>query len=280
MEKLLSRQWPEKHWSYVQKLLRQERVVSDGIPLHRGQLVFAGQALEVLPGKESAPPLPNRKLRVEILHLDPELAVVFKPCGRAMHPGPGHGSDTLLNGLIARFPELLELGTERGYGLVHRLDLETSGPLVVARTAAGYDGLTAAFRERRVEKRYVALVDGPLEGEGTIEEPLDGKEALSRYRVLERAGRYAWVELHPITGRTHQLRLHLAGLGSPVLGDPRYGAGLDETTRRLGLPRLGLHCELLAFAHPLTGERVEVERPAPKLLRRAWKRAQKAAGTG
>ncbi|MCA8924669.1 MAG: RluA family pseudouridine synthase [Planctomycetes bacterium] len=279
IEKLLSKHWPDRHWSYVQKVLRQSRVVCDGIPLQRGQAVWAGQRLEVLPAPSAAAPLPNRKLHVEVLHEDEHLAVVFKPCGRAVHPGPGHGSDTLLNGLIARFPELLELGEERSYGLVHRLDLETSGPLAVARTVAGYDGLIAAFRERRVEKRYWALVEGRLPGEGTVTTPVGGKDAETRYRVLERAGSCATVEAHPITGRTHQLRIHFAELGAPVLGDARHGAGLDDTTKRLGVSRLALHCERLAFAHPLSGEAIEVLRPVPKLLRRAWARAQASQGS-
>lgn len=274
IEKLLARTFPDKHWSYVQKLLRQERVLSDGIPLRRGQTVWAGQELELLPGGPPAAPLPNTKLRVEVLHEDPDLALVFKPCGRPVHPGPGHGSDTLLNGLIARFPQLLELGEERGYGLVHRLDLETSGPLLVALSPEGYEGLVAQFRAREVEKQYWALVWGALPDAGAVDTPVGGLDAETRYRVLGRAGRCVLVEARPVTGRTHQLRIHFAELGAPILGDPRHGLGLDDTTRRLGLPRLALHCERLACAHPRTGERVEALRPAPKLLRKAWARAQ------
>ncbi|MEZ6189255.1 MAG: RluA family pseudouridine synthase [Planctomycetota bacterium] len=278
IEKLLARTWPDKHWSYVHKLLRQGRVQTDGIPLQRGQTVWAGQILELLPGGPPAPPLPNGKLRVEVLQADEDVALVFKPCGRPVHPGPGHGSDTLLNGLIARFPQLLELGEERGYGLVHRLDLETSGPLLVALSPAGYDGLVAQFRERKVEKQYWALVWGDLPDEGVVRAPVGDLDAETRYRVQGRAGRCALVEARPLTGRTHQLRVHFAGLGAPILGDPRYGDGLDDTTRRLGLPRLALHCERLACAHPTGGAPLEALRPAPKVLRKAWGRAQELWG--
>jgi 23S rRNA pseudouridine1911/1915/1917 synthase len=197
-----------------------------------------------------------------------------------MHPGPEHGSDTLQNGLVARYPELLALGFERGFGLVHRLDRETSGLLVVARTVRAYEGLTGHFAARQVEKRYRALTKGaPAAGaEGTVEGSVDGQEAVTRWRLVERTGARKWVvgqfELHPLTGRKHQLRIHLAGLGWPILGDKRHGAEGMPIAKQLGLRRVALHAEALAFCHPATGERLAFEAAWPPELERAWRHAR------
>jgi 23S rRNA pseudouridine1911/1915/1917 synthase len=260
---------------HAAKLLRQGRVLRGGAPLALGDRLAAGDLLEVHPRSgDRPPPAKNRKVRVHLLHEDPHLLALSKPSGRVVHPGPGHGNDTLLNGLVARFPELLDLGEEREFGLVHRLDRGTSGVLLVARTPEAYVGLVAAFKAREVEKEYWALTRGaPPEGEGLVDRPIDGKEARTRYRVVAAAGDVALVEAHPLTGRTHQVRIHLANLGCPVLGDEHHGGGLDDVTARLHLSRLALHARRVALTHPVTGERLEVIVEPPKRLRRAWKRA-------
>lgn len=270
---------------HVSKLLRQERVWLE----QQGRAARALRPGELLPGNgrlivrapqgERPPPQPNKKLRLKVIHEDEALVVLDKPAGLTVHPGPGHGTDTLLNGLVAAYPELVELGSERGYGLVHRLDMGTSGLMVVARTADAYDALRAGFSERRVRKRYRALARGVLpDEEGEVDLPVDGKEARSRYRVAERAGDVLQVELWPETGRTHQLRLHLASLGAPVLGDERHGTGRDDLTAKLYLTRLALHAEELCVPHPLTGEEQCWVSEWPRGLRKAWKRAEKLAG--
>ncbi|MGE0710747.1 MAG: RluA family pseudouridine synthase [Planctomycetota bacterium] len=266
---------------HAQKLVRQGRVRLEraGRPARRGEVLEAGETLRLLPaerpaGPFAAPPQPNRRLRLSVLHEDPALLVLDKAAGVPVHPGPGHGTDTLLNALVARCPELLELGAEREYGLVHRLDLGTSGVLVVARTAAAYAWLREAFAERRVHKRYLALCRGaPRDEEGEVEGEVAGKPARTRYRVLEVRGEVGLLELEPETGRTHQLRIHLAALGCPVLGDARYGTGRDELTARLYLTRMALHAAELRLEHPDGSGEVGWESKLPRALSKAWKRA-------
>jgi 23S rRNA pseudouridine1911/1915/1917 synthase len=270
---------------FALRLLRQERVLLAGRALRRGDPLPGDGALEVLeplPGLGPRPPRPDARVAIEVRHEDPHLVVLEKPAGVAMHPGPQHGAGTLLNGLVARFPELLDLGGEHGFGLAHRLDRDTSGLLVVARTAAAHDGLVQAFTARAVEKRYRALLKGaPREPSGTIDAAVDGREAVSRFEVVDRVGARRWVValalLHPLTGRKHQLRIHLAGLGCPILGDKRHGPESIPIARQLGLRRVALHAERLAFAHPVTGERLAFDSPFPPELERAWRHARTAA---
>ena len=272
---------------HVQKLLRQRRVLrlgddGDDVELCRGDTLPASGRVLVRARGERPPPQPNRRIRSVVLLEDDDLAVIDKPSGLATHPGPRHGTDTVLNALIARYPELLELGRERGYGLVHRLDRETSGLLVIARTAPAYDGLVEAFKQRRVDKRYAALVDvrsGRVESI-TLDAPVGGKPARTDVELEERIGPVARLSLRPHTGRMHQIRVHLRDAGWPVLRDDRYGSGADDLTARLYLKRLALHAERIHFLHPRTGEPVAVERPMPRDLRHAWKRADRVWGAG
>ncbi|RMG12005.1 MAG: RluA family pseudouridine synthase, partial [Planctomycetota bacterium] len=265
---------------HVHKLLRQGRVLAAGRPLRRGHRVRAGEPVELSPPRgKRPPPLPNRKLTLRLLHEDVDLVAVDKPAPLAVHPGPGHGSDTLLNGLVARYPELLELGAARSYGLAHRLDAGTSGVLVIGRSLRGYEGLVAAFRAREVDKEYCALVRGaPPRPRGEVTAPVGGKEALTRYELVARAGPVSWLRLKPISGRTHQLRIHLASLGCPVLADPRHGEGLCELTARLYLKRLALHARRLSLLHPVRGDRLALASGVPARLRKAWRRAWRLAG--
>lgn len=276
VEKVLARALRDAAWSHVMKLLRRGQVSvegRDGPALRRGDPV-PGRGRLVIATDDDRPvaaPMPNRKLRFAVWHADPDLAVVEKPAPLAMHPGPGHGTDTFLNALVGRFPELATLGEERGWGLVHRLDRETSGLLVVARSAAARDALVEAFAARAIEKRYGALCRGrPPADEGEVATPVDGKDALTRWRVEASAGQVARLTLFPRTGRTHQLRIHLASLGCPILGDPRHGRDGLALAARLGLERLALHAEGLAFTHPISGQRLAFESKWPAELTRAW----------
>jgi len=280
IEAVLERRTGE-HRDRVARLLRRGLVVDggSGLPLHRGQRVEHGDLVEV---REPDPtprgaPVPNRKVKLRVLHADPDVAAVFKPAGVVMHPGPGHGTDTLQNALVARFPSLLDLGPEREYGLVHRLDRDTSGVVLVGLTPAGYGGLVEAFEARAVRKTYLALVHerAPLEDEGRCELPVAGKDAITTWEVTERRGPVARVVVRPLTGRTHQVRVHLAAQGAPVLADSRHGHGLDALTARLFLTRLALHAARVEAVHPVSGQALAVEVDWPKDLRRAWRRAER-----
>ncbi|MCO5164756.1 MAG: RluA family pseudouridine synthase [Planctomycetes bacterium] len=277
-EKVLLRALPGLREGFALMLLHRGKVLLDGRPLRRGErLPRAGRVEVQAPDPRPGPRLPvaNPDVPLTLRHEDADVLVVEKPAGLAMHPGPGHGANTLQNGLVARYPELLDLGRARGFGLVQRLDRDTSGLVVVARSARAHEALVAAFTAREVTKRYRALVLGaPPAPEGTVDAPVDGREATSRWEVLGRAGEVSLLRLHPLTGRKHQLRVHLAGLGCPILGDRTHGPATLPVARRLGLPRLALHAEALALRHPVSGAPLAFEAPWPPDLEAAWRRAQ------
>lgn len=227
----------------------------------------------------------NARVTYSIRHQDDDLLVVEKPARVVTQPGVGHQHDTLLNGLFTRFGDRLQqLGSGRDYGLVHRLDRETSGLLVVALSASGYDAMRALFETRDVHKFYWAICHkAPRDAQGVIKKPIaeevrrknrytsvkfakvsaHGKPAVTAYRVLAESDIGALLEARPVTGRLHQVRVHLDLIGSAVLGDPQYGPNLV----RHAAPRLALHAHRLVFDHPVTGERVDIETKFPRDLR-------------
>jgi len=238
------------------------------------------------------PPEPSglapEPLALDILYEDDDLIVVNKPPGQVVHPAPGHRRGTLLNALVHHCPDLAQVGDLNRPGLVHRLDKDTSGVLVAAKTAAGHAHLVRQFHDRQVEKTYVALVWGRFTQEqGEIDQvvgrhpsarqkmsvhPRRGKPAVTYWKVLaEYPGPVTLLELFPKTGRTHQLRVHLATLGHPIVGDATYGGG---AARLKGSPVLKglrplvtrqlLHARSLKFAHPRTGDPVVGEAPIPE----------------
>lgn len=218
---------------------------------------------------------PNERVPVVVRYEDEDVLVVDKPARIATQPGKGHARDTLLNGLFARYGNLLQnLGAARDWGLLHRLDKDTSGLVLVGLRPRAYDALRAAFGTRRVSKRYIAIVEGePSKPIGIIRLPIEevtgemktariaasGKPAVTAYRALDVSKGHALVECRPQTGRLHQIRVHMRAIGCPVLGDTLYGSGAarDRT------PRLALHAFMLAFHHPTTGALVEVVSPLP-----------------
>jgi 23S rRNA pseudouridine1911/1915/1917 synthase len=221
-------------------------------------------------------------VRFGVVHADEAVAVVDKPAGLVVHPGAGHAVGTLVGGLLAQFPDLGELvrsgvcAPDRP-GIVHRLDKGTSGLLVVGRTAPAYRALVAQLADRTMTRRYLALVAGEVaEDRGEVEAPIGrsartptkmtvsagGKPARTAYSVVERRGGEAPVTLLELalqSGRTHQIRVHMAAIGHPVVGDARYG----RPDRRLGTGRFFLHAFRLAFDHPVSGARMEFGSPLP-----------------
>jgi 23S rRNA pseudouridine1911/1915/1917 synthase len=213
-----------------------------------------------------------------LLHADAVIVVVDKPAGVVVHPGAGQEQGTLVHGLIARYPELAVLHESRP-GIVHRLDRDTSGVMVVARTEEALDNLQRQFAARTVEKVYLAAVAGHLpQPEAIIDAPIgrdrnrrktmaatiEGREARTAYRVVGESAAYTLVEVRPLTGRTHQIRVHFAAIGHPVVGDRTYGRG--GRASRGG--RLALHAWRLSLDHPSTGQRVTFEAPVPADLTR------------
>jgi len=215
-----------------------------------------------------------------VIFEDSQIIIVEKPSGVAVHPGAGLKQGTLVHGLLLAYPEISRVGSPLRPGIVHRLDKDTSGLLVVARTNQSYLSLREQFEERNISKTYLALALGRFkEKRGTIDLPIGRhvhhrekisvktrkpRMAITHYEVLEEFKETTYLALKPVTGRTHQLRVHLSATGHPIVGDPRYG-GVGEKGRRKW-PRLFLHAWKLALNHPVSGERLEFESPLPEEL--------------
>jgi len=234
-------------------------------------------AVEVPDAAPEPVAVPEPDVEVPIVHADDDVIVVDKPQELVVHPGAGNARGTMVAGLLARFPDLAGVGEPERPGIVHRLDKGTSGLLVVARTPDAYDSLVAQLSSRTVERRYLTLVWGvPEPATGVVDAPIGrsrrdptrmavsstGREARTRYEVLQRFTEpidAALLECRLETGRTHQIRVHLAAIEHPVVGDPRYrGKRTSFVT-----PRMFLHAHSLTFDHPRTGERISFRSPLP-----------------
>lgn len=278
IERVLSKLLPGIKESFLLMLIHRGKVLFEGRAVRRGERLPRPGRVEILaPDPRTGPrrPVANPKVVFTVRHEDPDVVVVEKPAGLAMHPGPQHGTDTLQNGLVARFPELADLGIARGFGLVQRLDRDVSGLVVVARSVRAHEALVAAFTKHEVDKRYRALgLGSPPAREGTVETPVDGSPARSRWELLEEAScegtLVSLLALRSFTGRKHQLRIHMAGVGCPLLGDRQHGPATLPIARRLGLRRIALHADLLAFRHPVSGEHLSFTAPWPADLESAW----------
>ncbi|WP_460604285.1 RluA family pseudouridine synthase [Jatrophihabitans fulvus] len=258
-------------------------VTVDGAPAARSAKVHAGSLLGVdePSAVPAAPPTPVDGLIV--LHEDDDVVVVAKPVGVAAHPSPGWTGPTVTSGLAAMGYRLAESGAAERQGIVHRLDVGTTGAMVVARSERAYSLLKRAFKERTVDKRYSALVQGhPDPSRGTIDAPIGrhpgsdykfavvagGRPSVTHYETEEAFRAASLLDVHLETGRTHQIRVHMAAVKHPCVGDLTYGA--DPTlAARLGLHRQWLHARELAFEHPGTGTELRVVAPLPDDLAHA-----------
>ena len=207
---------------------------------------------------------------MKILYEDAAFVVVDKPAGRIVHPAPGHESGALTQELVRRYPEMASVGSKERPGVVHRLDVETSGVMVFARTQAAYLSLRRAFESHRdVSKTYLAVCHWKrgVATKGAIETPIDRQAAVSRYEVLGRQGSLALVRFDIETGRTHQIRIHAAkSLGCPIVGDALYGDASRDRSLRRRPARMLLHAVELSFLHPTTHRRVTFSAPPPPEL--------------
>ena len=229
-------------------------------------------SLTIPPPKPAVPEAED--IPLTILYEDDDLAVVVKPCGMVVHPAPGNETGTMVNALLAALDSLGGIGGETRPGIVHRLDKDTSGLLLVAKNDRSQQALSDQLQARMMEKHYLALAEGIIrEEEGRIEKPIArskkdrkkmaidpaGRDALTLWKVLERGNQATLLDVHIVTGRTHQIRVHLQSVGHPVCGDPVYGH-----LKGLKVPRLMLHARSLAFTHPVTGERMTFFAPIPQ----------------
>ncbi|MAG20890.1 MAG: RNA pseudouridine synthase [Candidatus Marinimicrobia bacterium] len=274
----------------VKDYITKDNVLVDGSSVKPSYLLRGGETIQLEIEEEGPPGLEAENIPLNIVHEDNDIIVLNKPAGLVVHPGAGNRSGTLVNGLIYHFSHLSSLSGALRPGIVHRLDKNTSGIMVVAKTDLSHIRLARQFADRKVNKKYLALVWGvPEKDEGTVDAPIGrnprnrqkfgvveaGRRAVTRYRVVEEFDHLSLVELHPETGRTHQLRVHLAFMGHPVFADEVYSGGLStvrgflkETQRSLKslyslIERQALHALSLSFTHPSTDELVEFVAPLP-----------------
>jgi 23S rRNA pseudouridine1911/1915/1917 synthase len=250
--------------------------------IESGSVVVDGAAVEprtkVAHGSEFTGDIPDRNKPMQpetvpfvVVYEDEDVAVIDKPAGVVTHPGAGNREGTLAAGLLDRWPRIRGVGADERWGIVHRLDRDTSGLLLVGLSPAGYEGLSEAIRSRAVTREYLALVAGaPATATGTIEAPIgrdprrptrmridpDGRRAVTHYRVEAAGDHVTLLRVTLETGRTHQIRVHLASIDLPVIGDRTYG-------RAAGSPRVFLHAARLSLVHPISGEPLEAEAGLP-----------------
>ncbi|MBI2875608.1 MAG: RluA family pseudouridine synthase [Candidatus Tectomicrobia bacterium] len=272
--------------SQIQRLIEEGRVRVNGSPVKAHYRPKPGDQIEILlPEPQPALPQPE-PIPLEIVYEDSSLVVINKPAGLVVHPGAGNPTGTLVNALLYHCPDLSGIGGVERPGIVHRLDKETSGLLVVAKDDLTHRGLARQWEDRSIRRRYLALVKGRVAPEkGRIEtligrHPVErkkmavvrqkGRVAITEYQILERWADFSLLELHLRTGRTHQIRVHLASRGHPVVGDRVYGRRTEGQGQPLpvqaaleGLHGLALHAATLGFVHPRSGEPLEFEAALP-----------------
>ena len=266
----------------AERLLETGKVLVDGRPLDKSRRLSGGEELEFAPPEKQSTELEPEQMDLRIVYEDEHLMVVDKSAGLVVHPGSGHAAGTLVHGLL----EHDIAGGDAGRpGIVHRLDRDTSGLVVVARSEEAHARLQALIRNRTLERHYAALAVGrPRSRRGRIEAPIGRdrrdplrhsldtdkpRDAVTHFEVRELLARHTLLDVRLETGRTHQIRVHLAAVDLPVAGDPVYGR-----PRELDLERQFLHARRLVFPHPFTAERVDVESPLPPDLKAALEAAR------
>jgi len=282
LDAFLHERLPEFSRSRLQSWIKSDRVLLNGEPARASHILHGGEGISVEPADLAPLRAEPEDLPLKILYEDSDVVVIDKPAGMVVHAGAGHQRGTLVNALLHRFGSLSSINGELRPGIVHRLDRETSGVLVVARTDLAHQSLARQFHDREVKKIYLALVHGRMrQAQGRVTSPISrdpvrrtrmtarvstGRSALTEYRILENLDRYSYLEVRLGTGRTHQIRVHLSSIHHPIVGDRLYGAPAETP----GLPKLGrffLHAHLLRFQSPSTGEWIRVESPLPDELR-------------
>jgi 23S rRNA pseudouridine1911/1915/1917 synthase len=276
LDQFLRERLPQYSRSRLQDWIQQGRVLVDGSPVKRSHLLKGAERIHVQPGEP--PPLraTPEDLPIEVLYEDADVIAINKPAGMVVHTGAGRHSGTLVNAVLHRFGKLSSVGGELRPGIVHRLDRFTSGAILIARNDAAHRHLAEQFASRQVEKIYMALVQGRVKNDvGRITTPIardpvarvrmtarlaHGRQASTSYEVQKRFRELTFLEVKIGTGRTHQIRVHLASIGHPVVGDKLYGAAASE------LGRYFLHARQITFTSPTSGERITVAAPLPQEL--------------
>lgn len=276
IDKFLSDAMPDFSRSFIQKLIKDEHVIINGKTVKPNFKPSKGDQICVLIPKPETPDIIPEDIPLDILYEDDEILIVNKPKGMVVHPAPGHYSGTLVNAVMYHCKDKLSgiNGVSRP-GIVHRIDMDTTGSLVICKTDHAHQVLAERLKSHDITRKYHAIVHGNLkEDEGTINAPIgrhpqdrkkmstksrQGREAVTHYKVLKRFGNYTYIECQLETGRTHQIRVHMASIGHPILGDAVYGPAKCP----FKLQGQTLHAKVLGFIHPSTGKYVEFDAPLP-----------------
>ena len=258
--------------SRVSNLIHSGRVLVEHRDGKSSTKLKSGEVVTVLPSVRQESSLQPQSIDLNIIHEDSDMLVINKQAGIPVHPGPGHQDGTVANALIEIYPNVKNVGSVDRPGIVHRLDMDTSGLMVVAKTQEAHLNIARQCENRTVEKTYLTLVTGNLEREEAVIEAAigrspgdrqrmsvleNGREAITRYKVIRRYENFDLLEIRLLTGRTHQIRVHMASLGHPVAGDKIYGREIDHLDRQF------LHSAILQFSHPATGKTVQYEASLP-----------------
>lgn len=269
---------PKQSRSYLQKLIKGGNVLVNQEPVKASYRLLIGDRLEITLPDVKEPDIAAENIPLDILYEDSDVIIVNKPKQMVVHPAPGHYSGTLVNALMYRCRE--ELSGINGMmrpGIVHRIDMDTTGSLVVCKNDEAHQSLAGQLKEHSIRRIYAAVVHGNIkDDEGSVDAPIgrhpterkkmsthakNGKPAVTHYKVLERFGSYTYIQCRLETGRTHQIRVHMASIGHPLLGDLVYGPSRCPFPGLIGQT---LHAGTLGFIHPRTGEYLETEAPLPQ----------------
>ena len=275
LDRFLDRRCPDLSRSRIQALINQGNATLNGSAAKPSTKTKQGQTVVVRVPEPVASELEPQNIPLSIVHEDGDLLVVDKPAGLTVHPGPGHPDGTLVNAVLAHCPDLQGIGGTVRPGIVHRLDRDTSGLIVVAKNDHTHRSLSEQLKARSFTKEYIALTHGSVTpAEAIIAAPIGrsnanrqrmavaegGRDAVTRYRVMRHFPAHTLVEVRPTTGRTHQIRVHFASIGYPLVGDVTYGKPDSRLNRHF------LHASTLGFTHPSTGEYREFTSPLPTEL--------------
>lgn len=277
LDKYLAEQFPEQTRSYLQKLIKEGLVLVNGKTVKSGYQLSKGDEVSVTIPEPKELDVEPQKMELDIVYEDDDVILINKPKGMVVHPAPGHTTDTLVNGLLYHCKDNLSgiNGVARP-GIVHRIDRDTTGILIVCKNDMSHNSIAEQLKEHSINRRYRALVHGNLkEDTGTVEGPIgrhpvdrkkmainerNGKPAVTHYTVLERFGNYTLIECKLETGRTHQIRVHMTSIGHPLVGDEVYGPAKCP----FKLQGQCLHAMVLGFVHPRTGEYMEFSADLPE----------------
>jgi 23S rRNA pseudouridine1911/1915/1917 synthase len=285
LDQALARVLPQYSRARLQGWIRDGAVTVDGRAPRTRDVVRGDEAVHISAAIAAAHTVSSEVMALDVVWSDAHLIIINKPAGLVVHPGAGNARHTLQNGLLAFDPELARVPRA---GIVHRLDKDTSGLLIVARTPEAHTALVAQLAAREIHRSYVALCTGVMTGGGTVDQPIgrhrslrtrmavraDGRAAVTHFRIMRRFAAHTLVSVALETGRTHQIRVHFAHLGFPLVGDPVYGgrrrlppgASAHLTAELAVFKRQALHAQRLALAHPITGKALAWEAPIPEDL--------------